>query len=55
VNQTAADMYDEEPEYPQDEENYRDRPKHDDILGRSELHLASREMLLQASHSRITV
>ena len=36
VNQTAADMYDEEPEYPQDEENYRDRPKHDGILARSE-------------------
>ncbi len=55
MNQAATNMYNEEPEYPQDEENYRDRPKHDGILALSELHLASRKMFFQASHSRITV
>ena len=44
VNQSATHVYYEEPEYPQDEENYRDRPKHDGILARSELHLERREM-----------
>jgi hypothetical protein len=55
VNQAAANVHHEEAEYPQDKENYRDRPKHDGILARSELHLASRETFLQVSHSRITV
>jgi hypothetical protein len=40
VDQAATYVHDEESEYPQDEENYRDRPKHDGILVGSELHPA---------------
>jgi hypothetical protein len=40
VNQPAPDVHYEEPKNPQNEEYYRDRPKHDGILARSELHLA---------------
>jgi len=32
VNETATDVYHEEPENPQDEKNHRDRPKHVRIL-----------------------
>ena len=40
MNQPAPDVHYEESENPQNEEYYRDRPKHDGILARSELHLA---------------
>jgi hypothetical protein len=40
VDQAAAHVYHEETKNPQDEEYYRDRPKHDGILARSELHPA---------------
>src|SRR5690348_4787291 len=33
-------MHHEESKNPKDEQNYRDRPKHDGILARSELHPA---------------
>jgi len=44
VDQPATHVHDEEPKHPQDEENYRNRPKHDGILAKSELHLARQEM-----------
>ena len=40
VNQAATNVHHEEPKNPQDEQNYCDRPKHDGILARSELHPA---------------
>jgi hypothetical protein len=40
VNQTATYVHHEESKNPKDEQNYRDRPKHDGILARSELHPA---------------
>jgi hypothetical protein len=36
VDQSATYVHDEEPENPKDEKNYRDGPKHDGILARSE-------------------
>jgi hypothetical protein len=38
MDQTPTHVHNEKPENPKDEENYRDRPKHDGILSRSELH-----------------
>jgi hypothetical protein len=40
VNQAAAHMHHEESKNPKDEQDYRDRPKHDGIPARSELHPA---------------
>jgi hypothetical protein len=40
MNQPAPNVHYEESETPQNKEYYRDRPKHDGILARSELHLA---------------
>ena len=40
MDQPPTDVHYEKPENPKDEENYRDRPKHDGILSRSELHPA---------------
>ena len=40
MNQAAAYMHHEESKNPKDEQDYRDRPKHDGIPARSELHLA---------------
>jgi hypothetical protein len=40
MDQAPTDMHDEETQNPKDEENYRDGPKHDGILARSELHVA---------------
>jgi hypothetical protein len=37
MDQPSTDVDDEETQNPQDEENYRDGPKHDGILARSEL------------------
>jgi hypothetical protein len=44
VDEASSHVYHEEPKNPKDEQNYRDRPKHDGILARSELHLARQEM-----------
>jgi hypothetical protein len=38
MDQSAANVHDEESENPEYEQNYRDGPKHDGILARSELH-----------------
>jgi hypothetical protein len=43
VNQPAAHVHYEEPENPKDEEYYRDGPKHDGVLARSELQEARRK------------
>src|SRR5438105_9330455 len=40
MDQPPTDVHHEKAENPKDEENYRDRPKHDGILSRSELHPA---------------
>jgi hypothetical protein len=40
MDKPAPDVNHEEPENPKNEEYYRDSPKHDGILARSELHLA---------------
>ena len=40
MDQPAPDVDYEEPKNPKNEEYYRDSPKHDGILARSELHLA---------------
>jgi len=40
MDQPAPDVYYEEPKDPKNKEYYRDSPKHDGILARSELHLA---------------
>jgi hypothetical protein len=40
MDQPPTHMHHEESENPENEENYRDRPKHDGILSRSELHPA---------------
>lgn len=37
MDQRASDVESQEPKNPQDEENYRDGPKHYDILARGEL------------------
>ena len=47
MDQPAPDVHYEEPKNPKDEENYRDGPKHDGILERSEL-LAARQEMSQA-------
>jgi hypothetical protein len=44
MDQPSSHVYHEEPKNPKDEQNYRDRPKHDGILARSELHLERLEM-----------
>ena len=44
MDQSPANVNDEESKNPKDEENYRDRPKHDGILARSELHLERQGM-----------
>lgn len=41
MDQAAADIHNEEAQNPQNEQNYRDRPKHDGILTRSEIHLGA--------------
>jgi hypothetical protein len=46
VDQPATDVDYEEPENPKNEEYYGDRPKHDGILARSELHLARQKLSL---------
>jgi hypothetical protein len=38
MDQPAANMHDEESKNPENKQNYRDGPKHDGILARSELH-----------------
>lgn len=38
MDQSAANMHDEESKNPENKQNYRDGPKHDGILARSELH-----------------
>src|SRR3982750_2578089 len=38
VDQAATNVHDEESENPENEQNYRDGPKNDGILARSELH-----------------
>ncbi len=40
MDQRAGDVESQEPQNPKDEENYRDGPKHDGILARSEIRLA---------------
>jgi len=40
VDESAANMHDEESKNPENKQNYRDGPKHDGILARSELHPA---------------
>ena len=40
MDQPPTYVHHEKAENPKDEENYRDRPKHDGILSRSELHPA---------------
>jgi RecA/RadA recombinase len=44
MDEASSHVYHEEPKNPKDEQNYRDRPKHDGVLARSELHLARQEM-----------
>ena len=43
MDQSSTHVHDEESENPQDEEYYRDGPKHDGILARSELRIAPQE------------
>jgi hypothetical protein len=50
MDQPSTNVDDKESEYPKDEENYRDGPKHDGILARSELRIAPQEMS-QAWHT----
>jgi hypothetical protein len=40
MDQPSPNVHDEESENPKDEQNYRDGPKHDGILARSELRVA---------------
>src|SRR4026207_2571976 len=51
MNQTAAHVDHEKSEYPQNEENYRDRPKHEGILVKSEL--LARQSNSSPSRSRL--
>jgi hypothetical protein len=44
MDQAAAHVHYEESKNPKDKEYYRDGPKHDVILARSELHLARLKM-----------
>jgi hypothetical protein len=44
MDQPSTHVHEEKPENPKDEENYRDGPKHDGILARSELRLARQEV-----------
>jgi hypothetical protein len=39
VDQATTHVRDEEAEHPQDQQNHCNRPKHDGILARSELHV----------------
>ena len=50
MDQSSTHVYDEESENPQDEEYYRDGPKHDAVLARSELHVASQETPWHGTH-----
>jgi hypothetical protein len=43
MDQPSTHVHDEKPKDPKDEENYRDGPKHDGILARSELRVAPQE------------
>jgi len=43
MDQASTHVYDEESENPKDEQNYRDGPKHDGILARSELRVARQQ------------
>jgi hypothetical protein len=43
MDQSSTYVHDEESENPKDEQNYRDGPKHDGILARSELRVARHE------------
>jgi hypothetical protein len=43
MDQSSTHVHDEESENPQDEEYYRDGPKHDAVLARSGLHVATQE------------
>jgi hypothetical protein len=40
MDQSSTYVHDKEPKDPKDEKNYRDGPKHDGILARSELRVA---------------
>jgi hypothetical protein len=44
MDQASTHVHYEEPKNPKDEQNYGDRPKHDGILARSELHWERQEM-----------
>jgi hypothetical protein len=46
MNQPAPNVHYEESETPQNKEYYRDRPKHDGIPARSDLHLARQKLSL---------
>ena len=50
MDQSSTHVHDEESENPQDEEYYRDGPKHDGVLARSELHVATQESPLLGTH-----
>src|SRR5256885_4360594 len=52
VDQTAADVHDEESKNPQNEQDYRDGPKHYGILARSELHPARKIPAVGAARVR---
>ena len=52
MDQSSTHVHDEESENPQDEEYYRDGPKHDAVLARSELHVATRESPWLGTHPR---
>ena len=50
MDQPSTHVHDEESENPKDEEYYRDGPKHDGILARSELRLARLTTSRAAAH-----
>jgi hypothetical protein len=50
MDQPSTHVHDEEPKDPKDEENYRDGPKHDGILARSELRVAPQESPRLGTH-----
>jgi hypothetical protein len=50
MDQPSTHVHDKESENPKDEENYRDGPKHDGILARSELRLARLTTSRAAAH-----
>ena len=54
MDQPSTHVHYEEPKNPKDEENYRDGPKHDGILARSELH-AARQQVSQAWYTTNSV